>query len=76
MHPLPWPQFLSMGLLAVALLARGHLTWHWSYLAALAAWIAGALGSTMLRRRNIRAHARNALRESADWPQRLAQRQA
>ncbi len=58
---------------AAGLLVRGHTAWHWSYGAALVVWIVGAAASTMLRRRNIRAHARTALRESADWPQRLAQ---
>lgn len=76
MGPLPWPQFLGMGGLSAILLARGHATWHWWYGAALAVWIAGAVSSTMLRRKNIRDHGRNALRESADWPQRLEQSRA
>lgn len=76
MGPLPWPQFLAMGGLSAILFGSGHATWHWWYAAALAVWIVGAVGSTMLRRKNIREHGRNALRESADWPQRLEQLRA
>ncbi len=76
MKPVPWQQFVAIGAMTGVLLFRGHTAWHWWHAAAVAVWIAGATASTMLRRRTIREHGRDALRESADWPQRLAQLQA
>lgn len=76
MGPLPWPQFLALGAVAAVALCEGVHPWHWSYAVALAVWIVGAVVSTLLRRRNIRECARDALRESADWPQRLERSRA
>lgn len=76
MKPVPWQQLVAIGAMTGVLLFRGHTTWRWWHAAAVAVWIAGAAASTLLRRRNIREHGRNALRESADWPQRLARRPA
>ncbi len=73
MGPVPWAQYVLIAFIAGGVLVRGQAAWHWWHAVALAMWIAGAATSTMLRRRNIREHGRTALRESADWPQRLAQ---
>ena len=73
MGPVPWGQTLAIAFVSGGLFLRGPAAWHWWHAVALAVWIAGAATSTMLRRRNIREHARTALRESADWPQRLEQ---
>ncbi len=74
--PVPWASYLTVGMLGVFIDVRHAWSWHWPMVAAVAVWIAGAAASTILRRRLIRRFGRDALRESSDWPQRLAQLQA
>lgn len=70
--PVPWQQFLGLFFLSVYFEVKPNTwAWHWPIVIA----VLGAIGSTLLRRRLIRRLGREAMRESADWPQRLAQQQ-
>ena len=71
----PYPWFMII--LTIAFMpgmVRGLGTAHaWAWILGAIAWVASIAGSTLMRRHVLRKYARQTLRESPDWPQRLDQ---